>query len=92
MVIDSSAVINLPGDGEFRTKKRDGPAKIKPVETSGNSYEPELDISRDKITEKAPETRRFDAGDIYNRYGELDRERSEEQSANVEADTIDVIV
>ena len=45
MVIDSSVVINLPGDGEFRAKKRDGPEKIKPVETSGNSYEPELDIN-----------------------------------------------
>jgi hypothetical protein len=92
MVIDSSVVINLPHDGEFRAKKRDGPAEIKPVEKSGNSDEPELDISRDRITEKAPETRRFDAGNLYNKYGEIDRDRSGNENAVMQEDTIDVIV
>ncbi len=90
MVIDPSVVINLPHDGEFRAKKRAGPEEIKPVEKSGDSDEPELDISRDKITEKTPEIRRFDAGDLYNKYGEIDRDRDE--NAGMKANTIDVIV
>ena len=90
MLIDSSIVINLPSDGEFRAKKREGPEEIKPVEKSGNGYEPELDIKRDKITEKTPETRRFDAGDIYNKYGEVDRDRNEDTEVKVKA--IDLVV
>ena len=90
MVIDSSAVINLPHDGEFRIKKRQDAEEIKPVEKSGNSDEPELDISRDKITEKTPETRRFDAGDLYNKYGEIDSDR--DKDTEMMTKTIDVIV
>ena len=90
MVIDSSVVINHHNDGELRAKKRDGPSEIKPVEKSGSSDEPELDIRRDKITEKPPETRRFDTGDLYNKYGSIDRERYENTEMN--ARTIDVII
>ena len=90
MLIDSSVVINLPHDGEFRAKKREGPEEIKPVERSGHGDEPELDINRDKITEKTPETRSFDAGDIYNKYGEVGRDRNE--NTEVKAKTIDVVV
>lgn len=92
MLIDSSAVINLPNDGEFRAKKRQNAEEIKPVEKSGNSDEPELDNNRDKITEKTPDTRRFDTGDIYNKYGEVGRERERDDNTEVKAKTIDVIV
>ena len=92
MVIDSSVVINSPHDGEFRAKKREGPEEIKPVEKSGNSDGPELDISRDKITEKTPETRSFDTGDLYNKYGEIDRDSNGDENAATKAITIDVIV
>ena len=89
MVIDSSAVVNLPHDGEFRAKKKQDTAEIKPVETSGKGDEPELDISRDKITEKTPEVRRFDAGEIYNKYGEISNGDDEGQ---MKTTSIDVIV
>ncbi|MBN2419681.1 MAG: hypothetical protein JXL81_09880 [Deltaproteobacteria bacterium] len=92
MVIDSSVVINLPHDGEFRVKKREGPEEIRPVEKSGDGDKPELDIGKDKITGKTPETRRFDAGELYNKYGEIDRERNREDNTGIKANTIDVIV
>jgi len=92
MVIDSSVVINLPHDGEFRVKKRQDTAEIKPVEKSGKSDDPELDISRDKITEKNPEVRRFDAGEIYNKYGEIGHEKKREEETEIKYKTIDVIV
>lgn len=92
MVIDSSVVINLPNDGEFRVKKRQDAAEIKPVEQSGKSDDPELDISRDKITEKTPETRRFDTGEIYNKYGEIGYERNGDGETEIKPKTIDVIV
>ena len=92
MVIDSSVVINLPHDGEFKVKKREGPEEIKPVEKSGDSDEPELDISRDKITEKSPETRRFDTGELYNKYGEIDRDRNSDSNVEEKVNSINVIV
>ena len=92
MVIDSSVVINVPHDGDFRTKKKEGSEDVRPVEKSGDSDKSELDISRDKITEKTPETRRFDAGTIYNKYGELDQDSNREENAEMSKKTIDVIV
>jgi hypothetical protein len=90
MFIDSSVVINLPHDGEFKVKKREGVEDIKPVEKSGDSDEPDLDVDRDKITEKAPETRRFDTGELYNKYGAIDRER--DGNTEMKAKNIDVII
>ena len=92
MLIDSSVVINLPHDGEFRVKKRQDAAEIKPVEKSGKSDDPDLDISRDKITEKTPEIRRFDAGEIYNKYGEIGQERNGEGETEIKPKSIDLIV
>jgi len=92
MLIDSSVVINLPHDGDFRTKRKEGSEDVRPVEKSGNSDEAELDISRDKITEKTPETWRFDAGTIYNKYGELDRDSNREEDTEMSIKSIDVIV
>ena len=90
MIIDSSVVINLPHDGEFRVKKRQNAEEIKPVERSGKGDEPELDISRDKITEKTTDTRHIDAGALYNKYGEVDQAGDEE--LEIKAKNIDVIV
>ena len=90
MLIDSSVVINLPHDGEFRIKKRQNADEIKPVERSGKGDEPELDIKKDKITEKNPDARRFDAGEIYNKYGEVDRDGNED--TETKAKNIDVVV
>jgi hypothetical protein len=92
MVIDSSVVINLPHDGEFRVKKRQEASEIKPVETSGKGDEPELDISRDKITEKTPEVRSFDAGEIYNKYGEIGNGGNGDDEAQMKTKSIDVII
>ena len=92
MVIDSSVVINLPHDGDFRIKKKEGSEGVRPVEKSGDSDKSELDISRDQIAEKTPETRRFDAGTIYNKYGEPDRDNSREKDTEMGKTTINIIV
>ncbi|MBN1903760.1 MAG: hypothetical protein JW927_01550 [Deltaproteobacteria bacterium] len=88
MIIDSSVVINNPGEGEFKVRKKDGPDKIKPVEKSGGSEEAKLNNNRDKITEKNPDTRRFDTGTLYNKYGEPDRD----DNAGAKPKPIDVVV
>lgn len=92
MVIDSSVVINNPHEGEFRVKKREDAEKIKPVEGSGKSDVPELDIDKDKVKEKTPETRRFDTGEIYKKNGEIDREWNREENSGMKAKTIDLLV
>ena len=92
MVIDSSIVVNNPHDGEFRVKKREDAEKIKPVEDAGNSDEPELNIEKDKITEKSHEKRYFDTGDIYNKNGEIDQEWKRDENKEMKAQTIDLLV
>jgi hypothetical protein len=88
MVIDYSAVVNNPNEGEFKVKKKDPIEKIKPVEKSGNSEEAELNNNRDKITEKTPDTRLFDTGPLYNKYGETDRD----ENAGIKPRPISVVV
>ena len=70
------------------TKRKEGSEDARPVEKSGDSDKSDLDISRDKITEKTPETRRFDAGIVYNKYGELDRESSREEDTEMGKKTL----
>jgi hypothetical protein len=88
MFIDSSIVVNNPIEGEFKVKKKELIDKIKPVENSGNSEEVELNNNRDKITEKTPDTRRFDTGPLYNKYGETDRD----ENAGIKPRSISVVV
>jgi hypothetical protein len=88
MFIDSSIVVNNPIEGEFKVKKKDPVDKIKPVEKSGSSEEAELNNNRDKITEKTPDTRRFDTGILYNKYGETDRD----ENAGIKPKPISVVV
>jgi hypothetical protein len=88
MFIDSSVVVNNPIEGEFKVRKKDAFDKIKPVEKSGNSGESELNNNRDKITEKTPNTRLFDTGPLYNKYGETDRD----ENAGVKPKPISVVV
>jgi hypothetical protein len=88
MFIDSSVVVINPVEGEFKVKKRDEINKIKPVENSGSSEEMELNNNRDKITEKTPDTRRFDTGTIYNKYGETDRD----ENAKINTKPVSVVV
>ncbi len=93
MVIDSSAVVILPNEGEFKAKKKETPAEIKPVETSGKNTGSELDLKRDKITEKTPEQRNFDVGSMYSKNGSLNNDASGSQgTGGMSFKSIDVIV
>ncbi len=90
MVIDSSAVIINPNEGEFRIKKREEVENIKPVEGSGKSDGSELNIDKDKIKEKTAGSRRFNTGDIYNKSGGIDRES--DKKIHMKAKTVDLLV
>ena len=88
MVIDSSVVIINPHDGELRIKKREDAEKIKPVEGSGKSDDPELNFDKDKIKEKKPGLNRFDVGTVYNKNGVIDQG----ENKRMKAKTIDLLV
>ena len=88
MVIDSSVVIINPHDGELRIKKREDAEKIKPVEGSGKSDDPELNFDKDKIKEKKPGPHRFNVGTVYTKNGEIDQS----ENMGMKAKTIDLIV
>ena len=92
MVIDSSVVI-LPNEGEFKVKKKEAAEEIRPVETSGRNDGAELDLKRDKITEKTPEQRNFDTGYMYNKNGNLNNDESGNQDpTGMNLKSIDVVV
>ena len=78
MLIDSSIVVMNPVEGDFKARKKGELGQIKPVENAGKGKEAELKNDRDKITEKKPDTRRFDTGALYNKYGEPDRDENDE--------------
>lgn len=92
MVIDSSAAFNITHDGDFKVKKSEEVQEIKPVEGLGNSNESALDIDRDRVTEKKPETRQFDTGDMYKQNGEIDREGNQDKNTEINAKTIDMVI
>ena len=92
MVIDSSVVIHNPHDGDLKIKKREDTEKIKPVEGSGKSDNPELDFEKDKIKEKTIQSHRFDVGAIYNKNGEIDGGWDNDEKTGMKAKTIDILV
>ena len=88
MVIDSSVVIINPHEGELRIKKREDTEKIKPVEGSGKSDDPELNFDKDKIKEKKPGPQRFDVGTVYNKNGAIDQG----ENKGMKAKKVDLLV
>jgi len=92
MVIDSSAVINIAYDGDLKVKKKEEGQEIKPVDGSGSGSEPELNINKDQITEKTPEARKLDTGDIYKQNGEIKDEENSGKNQEMKAKTIDIVI
>lgn len=92
MVIDSSTIINVLFENESRIKKAEDSQKIKPVDNAGGGREPELNISKDKVTEKRPDLRRFDTGDIYKQNGDIKNEDTLDHNPGIKTKSIDIVI
>lgn len=92
MVIDSSAVVNLPYDSDIKVKKKENAQKVKPVDDPGKGNEPELNINKDKVTKKTPEMRKFDTGEIYNQNGSLKDNGDLFKDQEVKEKTVDIVI
>ncbi len=87
MIIDSSVVINIPQDTDFKTRRKAETENIKPVEDTGNSNKTELDFNKDRVEDEKASARKRERGDIYGNRGEL-----QHAGANAVSSEIDIIV
>jgi hypothetical protein len=91
MIIDSSLVVTVPHDTDYRTKKKDEAEHIKPVEDTGEGQKTEPDSGRERvIMHRKPAAR--GRGDLYGSSGDLLKDASDSGSPEYNEVSIDIFV
>ena len=92
MIIDSSVVINIPHETDYKIKKKEETEDIKPVEDSNNSNRAKLDFNKDRIENKKKGATERDTGSIYGNKGELQSEDLNTRPPGFEDINVDILV